>query len=292
MIVNVIIGPTASGKSALAVEYAARNNGVIINADAMQCYEALPILTAHPSADERAAAPHVLYGFLKSTQSISAAEWAKLAATEITKAFQNDQTPYIVGGTGLYIKALMDGLSPIPDIPAPVRQSVRARLPSEGLEIIYADLKNRDPAMADKLKPGDTQRILRAMEVLEATGKSLAAWQALPLVKPYPEDWQFHVTQLRPTPAALDQRIRTRLHVMLKMGAMDEVAQLSAAIDAGHVPENAPVTIALGFKNFRKVLKGDMSAVDAFEATAIESRQYTKRQRTWLRHQIRADVII
>jgi tRNA dimethylallyltransferase len=292
LIVHVIIGPTASGKSALAVEYAAKNNGVIINADAMQCYKALPILTAQPSADERAAAPHVLYGFLNSTQAISAADWAKLAADEITKAFQNNQTPYIVGGTGLYIKALMDGLSPIPDIPAPIRQSVRARLQSEGLEMIYADLKNRDPVMASRLKAGDSQRILRAMEVLEATGKSLSEWQALPLVKPYTQDWQFHVTQLRPTPAALDARIRTRLHAMLKMGAMDEVTQLSAAIDAGHVPENAPVTIALGFQHFRKVLKGQMQETDAFEATAIESRQYTKRQRTWLRHQIKADVII
>jgi len=289
--IKVIIGPTASGKSALAVDRALRDNGIVINADAMQCYDALPILTAQPSVAECKNIPHRLYSVLDANARMSAADWVRMASVEIEAALAAGQTPYLVGGTGLYIKALMDGLSPIPDIPDDVRTRVRARLDDEGLESIYADLKARDIKMAGKLKAGDTQRILRAMEVLEATGQSLAAWQAMPTVKP-PAHWQFHVIQMRPEREVLDAKIRARLRLMLDAGAMNEVRILAARIEKGEVAPDALVTVAHGFKNFSKVLQGTMALEDALEATAIEGRQYTKRQRTWLRHQIRADEII
>lgn len=289
--INVIIGPTASGKSALAVARAECDGGIIINADAMQCYDALPILTAQPDASDHARAPHRLYGTLDAAARMTAADWVHMAKQEIENALTQGRTPYLVGGTGLYIKALMEGLSPIPDIPEAVRASVRARIETEGLESVYADLAARDPVMAERLKAGDTQRILRAMEVLESTGKSLAYWQSIPLEGP-PADWRFHVVQLRPAREQLEAKIRARLQVMLASGVMDEVSALSGRIDAGEVPADAFVTVAHGFRHFRAVMKGTMSAADAFEATAIETRQYTKRQRTWLRHQIRADEVV
>ena len=291
MIIKVIIGPTASGKSALAVVRALADNGTIINADAMQCYDALPILTAQPTAAEKQNIPHMLYSVLSPQNSLTAADWVKLATDAIDKAHAANRTPYIVGGTGLYIKALMDGLSPIPDIPPNIRANVRSRIDTDGLPAVYADLQSRDPAMAAKLKAGDTQRILRAMEVLEATGISLAEWQSIPTQKP-PVHWQFHVTAINPPREVLEEKIRIRLKAMLAAGALDEVKSLSDKIDAGEVPDDALVTVAHGFKNFRRVLKNEMSLDDALEATAIEGRQYTKRQRTWIRHQIKADETI
>lgn len=291
MIVTVITGPTASGKSALAVARGKTDNAIIINADAMQCYDALPLLTAQPAAADQAELPHRLYSVLGANDALTAAGWVEHAAREIGAAFAAGKNPYLVGGTGLYLKALMEGLSPLPDIPAQVREGVRAREKTEGLEAIYADLKERDPAMAAKLKPGDTQRILRAMEVLEATGESLSVWQQLPPQKPAGA-WKYHVVQVNPPKEVLERNIRARLDSMVQAGVLDEVKTLSDRLDEGTVPENAAVTIAHGFRHLRAALKGRKTLEDALEDTAIETRQYTKRQRTWLRHQIRADETI
>jgi tRNA dimethylallyltransferase len=285
--VTVIIGPTASGKSALAVARGAVNDAIIINADAMQCYDALPVLTAQPTQTDQGGVPHKLYSALKSDQAVTAASWVEMAAKEIKAALAAGKNPYIVGGTGLYIKALMDGLSPIPDIPDDIRADVRARK----REDVYADLQTRDPVMAARLKPGDTQRILRAMEVLESTGESLSVWQSIPPQKPHGE-WDYHVVQLRPEKDILERNIRARLAGMIDAGVMDEVKNLSDRIEAGDVPDDALIIMAHGFRNFRNVLQGNMAMDDAIEATVVETRQYTKRQRTWLRHQIRADEII
>ncbi len=287
MQVTVIIGPTASGKSALAVARGARENAAIINADAMQCYDALPILTAQPRDDECAGLPHRLYGVLKSVQSVTAASWVDMAAQEINAAFADGRTPYIVGGTGLYIKALMEGLSPMPEIPVQIRDAVRART----REDLYADLQSRDPVMAQRLKPGDTQRIMRAMEVLETTGESLSVWQAMSPRKPRGA-WTYHVIAINPDKDILERNIRARLKGMVASGAVDEVRALSHELDAGNIPADALITMAHGFRALRRVVKGEMTLDDALEATAIETRQYTKRQRTWLRHQIRADEVL
>lgn len=270
---------------------AKKDNGAIINADVMQCYDALPILSAQPTSEEREDIPHWLYSVVDATARISAADWVKMATWEIDTAYENGYAPYIVGGTGMYIKALMDGLSPMPDIPDDVRAAVRAREKEQGLAAIYADLQIKDPVIAARLKPGDTQRILRAMEVVEATGTPLSEWQAAPLMKPE-RDWQFHVVQLRPEKEAREIKIRKRLENMLAAGALDEIKALSDRIDKGEVPDDAPIIIAHGFRPFRDALKGKMTMEDAMEQTAIETRQYTKRQMTWLRHQIRADEVI
>jgi len=281
------MGPTASGKSALAVARGAHDNAHIINADAMQCYDALPILTAQPPLHEQAGLSHALYGVLKPDKSVTAASWVDMAASEIRTAFDAGKTPYIVGGTGLYLKALMEGLSPMPDIPADIRDAVRART----REDIYADLQSRDPVMAQRLKAGDTQRLMRAMEVLEATGESLSVWQNMPPKKLHGE-WTYHVVAINPDKEILERNIRTRLGNMMKAGVMDEVKTLSDKIDTGVVAPDALIVMAHGFRNLRKTLNGDMSMDDAMEATVIETRQYTKRQRTWLRHQIKADEMI
>ena len=185
----------------------------------------------------------------------------------------------------------MDGLSPIPDISEDIRAAVRTREKEEGLAAVYADLQTRDPVMAGRLKPGDTQRILRAMEVLEATGESLSAWQNIPPIKPH-DGWDFHVIQMQPTKEVLEEKIRLRLAHMMKNGVMDEVAKLSERIDAGDVPHDAPIIVAHGFRHLRDFLKSKRNLEDALEDIVIETRQYTKRQRTWLRHQIRADEVI
>lgn len=253
----------------------------------MQCYDALPILTAQPPLSEQSGIPHKLYSVLKATDITTAAGWVDMAAEHIKAAFAQGKTPYLVGGTGLYIKALMDGLSPIPDVPADIRKQVRART----REDLYADLLARDPVMAAKLKSGDTQRIMRAMEVLEATGESLSVWQNIPPQKPHGE-WQYHVTQVNPPKEILERNIRARLKSMMNAGVMDEVRALSDKIDVGSVPADVPVIVAHGFRKLRAAIKGEKSLDDAIEETAIETRQYTKRQRTWLRHQIRADEVI
>lgn len=287
MTVTVIIGPTASGKSALAVERAKDDNGVIINADAMQCYDALPMLTAQPGNQEKQNVPHRLYGVLDANDRMSAADWVQMAAQEIRNAYEAGQKPYLVGGSGMYVKALMDGLSPMPDIPADIRADVRARDVAD----LYKILQDGDPMIAARLKPGDTQRIMRAAEVLLATGTPLSQWQAAPLQKP-PHDWRYHVVQLRPQSDVREMKIRARLKAMLDAGVMEEVKALSDRIDQNDVPEDAPIIIAHGFRHLRAALKGQKTLEHAMEDTAVETRQYTKRQMTWIRNQIRADEII
>lgn len=282
--IKIIIGPTASGKSALAVDRALQDGGVIINADAMQCYDALPILTAQPGIADMKSVPHRLYSVLGASESMSAADWAQMATTEIEQAQNSGHTPYLVGGTGMYIKALTDGLSPMPEIPDDLRASVRNQPVSD----LYKLLLDNDPVCAARLKPGDTQRIMRAAEVFLATNIPLSEWQNMPLKAP-PKDWVFYTITINPPKEVLEQKIYTRLKAMLDNGALHEVEALSNKIDLGEIPENAPLTVAHGFRHLRQVLKGKMTLPEAIEATTIETRQYTKRQRTWLRHQIKAD---
>ncbi|HEY8963542.1 MAG TPA: tRNA (adenosine(37)-N6)-dimethylallyltransferase MiaA [Alphaproteobacteria bacterium] len=291
-LIRVIFGPTASGKSSLAVgRCLALGDAIIINADAMQCYDALPILSAIPTQDEQRGVPHRLYGFLSATDTLNAAGWVAHAAREIEKAFANNQTPMIVGGTGFYIKALMEGLSPIPDIDPDIRAELMTQLEVKGLPALYMQLQTVDPVIAARLKPSDPQRIIRALEVYEGTGTPLSDWQDMPLEKPS-HDWQFHVTQINPSKEKLEHNIRARLKNMMDAGALAEARALSDRIDAGEVPENAAITIAHGFEYFRAYFKDQITLEDALEKTAIETRQYTKRQRTWLRHQLRADEIL
>ncbi|WP_435641051.1 tRNA (adenosine(37)-N6)-dimethylallyltransferase MiaA [Micavibrio aeruginosavorus] len=283
----IIGGPTASGKSALAVALAQKLNGVVINADSMQVYDALPRLSAQPDPNEQAGIPHHLYAALAPSEICSAQIWRKMALEEIAKAALNGKTPVIVGGTGFYMKALTDGMSPMPDVPVAVRNRAIMIIRSEGLAALQADLTRRDPVMAARLHMNDTQRITRAWEVIEATGKSLADWQSAP-AEPPPAHLTFDFIALTPPRDWLRERCALRFHHMMDRGVMDEVAQLQDQIDAGTVAETAPITNALGFRPLRALMRGRLPRDIAIERSINETRQYAKRQDTWFRHQIAA----
>ena len=283
---TIICGPTASGKSALAVDLAKEHNGVVINADSMQVYNALPMLTAQPDPQDFASVPHRLYGVLEPEKKCSAREWCDLAVAEIERTWSNNQHPVIVGGTGLYIKALMEGLSPIPDVPQDIRtegNNLQKKLGNPGF---HEMLQMLDPDMASRLNPNDTQRLIRAWEVITATGQSLAAWQNEPLQGP-PSDWRFSVIIMTPERTALHGRCNARFDWMMENGALQEVRDFCESLDSGAVPQDAPITHALGFHPLQDHLKGLLDQAKAIEKAKIETRQYAKRQDTWFRHQIR-----
>lgn len=283
----MIGGPTASGKSALALEHAIAKNGVVINADSMQLYDALPTLTAQPGTDDLAAAPHRLYACLPPDRTCSAAQWQALANAEIDAARASGKAPIVVGGTGFYLDALLNGLSPMPDVPAAIREQATQRQAALGNPGFHAELARRDPVMAKKLHPNDTQRLIRAWEVLEASGRSLAHWQAQPRQAP-PAGWRFRVTILLPERARLYQHCNDRFIQMINSGVLDEVEQLAARIENGAVAHDAAITHALGFRPLRQYLAGRLDRDSAIDQAQAETRQYAKRQTTWFRHQIKS----
>lgn len=289
--IHVVIGPTASGKSAFALSMAQRENGVVINCDAMQSYNALHVLTAQPDAEEQSLAPHRLYGHLHPSTHYSAAEWRKDAIQEIESAWDNGQTPILCGGTGFYLKALMEGLSPMPDVPDHVREDAIALHAEIGMVAFHEELKKRDPETASKIDPMNPQRNIRAWEVLMHTGKPLAQWQKEPLVGA-PEGWAFHVTALFPNREKLIAKINRRLDIMMDLGVLDEVRALDALIQSGAVPEDALIVKAHGFRPFRRYLNNEWTLDEAIEQTRTETRQYAKRQMTWLRNQLNIDDVI
>ena len=283
--IHIIAGPTASGKSARALEIAREQNGVIINCDSLQIYDALHILTAHPSNEEKQEIPHRLYGTLHTNGVCSAGNWREMVEPVIHEVINNGQTPIICGGTGLYIRALTDGLSPMPDIPEEVRESVVARYEEIGAEAFYAELKSRDPIMAERFHVNHKARIIRAMEVLDATGKSLAQWQELPREAP-PEDWDFTLHKVLPERETLYKRCNQRFEWMLENGALEEVKAFDTRIQSGEVKDGVPICKALGYKELRSYLNGENSREDAITAAQTSTRQYAKRQMTWLRNQL------
>ncbi|MCB9989704.1 MAG: tRNA (adenosine(37)-N6)-dimethylallyltransferase MiaA [Rhodospirillales bacterium] len=284
--VYVIAGPTASGKSARALELAADKDGIIINADSVQVYDALPTLAAQPSLEEQAQIPHELYGVLPPAQPCSAGNWCELALPVIERVLDEGRVPIVVGGSGLYIKALMEGLSPIPDIPDDVRQATVERHAELGNPDFHAALRERDPVMADRFHPFHTARLIRAWEVLEATGKSLAEWQKMPAEGP-PPHWKFDVTLVMPARDVLYDRCNRRFDVMLEHGALDEVKALDDLIRAGDVLDTVPVAKALGFRQLQSYLAGDMTLEEAVEKAKAKTRQFAKQQVTWFRHQVK-----
>lgn len=282
--ITIITGSTASGKTAFATEEAQRKNGVIINADAMQMYDALPILTAQPDANEQGAAPHRLYGSRPAGDDINAAEWRDMALAEIERCAQEGKHAIFVGGTNFYIMALIKGLSPIPDVDPAIREGLNTYRETRTAAEFFKEFASLDPVMAERLTPTDTQRIIRAWEILKGTGKSLAHWQDMPLITP-PPHYHFHLKILQPEKDALNKRIRSRIDKMIAAGALEEVQALSERIDAGKVPETALIVKAHGFRPFRRYLKGESSLEAAKTQTDTETRQYAKRQRTWCRTQ-------
>ena len=277
----LIAGPTASGKSALALALAEKVGGIVINADSMQVYRDLKIITARPLPEEEARAPHRLYGHVDAAENFSVGRWLADAGAVLKEAGEGGRLPIFAGGSGLYFKALTMGLSAIPPIPPDVRAAVRARLAEQGPQALHAELARRDPASDRRLMPGDRARIARALEVLEATGRPLSDWQreGMPaILDPGCATRIFLV----PDRAELYRRIDARFDAMLAAGAVDEVATLAAR----GLDPLLPAMKAHGVPWLRRHLAGELSLADAEAEAKKDTRHYAKRQVTWFRHQM------
>lgn len=288
----VIAGPTASGKSALAQAVAREFGGVIVNADSMQVYRELRLLTARPTAAAEAVLPHRLFGVLPGSEACSAARWRALALTAIVEADTMGRLPILVGGTGLYLRALIEGLAPAPAVPAGVRGRLRALHAEVGAEGLHRRLQARDPAMAARLRPSDPQRLIRALEVVESSGRSLADWQEAgpsrseaeggPLARPVA------TIVLEPPRAALYARCDRRFEAMLAEGALAEVERLLAM---GLDPE-LPAMKAIGVPELARHIRGETTLEAATADAQMATRRYAKRQITWFRHQLPRNLVL
>jgi tRNA dimethylallyltransferase len=277
----LIAGPTASGKSALALALAQSTGGVVINADSMQVYRDLRIITARPSAGEETMVPHRLYGHVDAAVNFSAGSWVADAAHVLAELRGQHRLAIFAGGSGLYFKALTRGLSAVPPIPPELRQSVRARLERDGAEALHAELALRDPASAERLKPRDRSRIARALEVVEATGRSLTDWHrdGLPPLLP---PGRFSALFVSPDRDALYARIDARFDAMLAAGALEEVGLLAAR----RLDPLLPAMKAHGVPALLRHLQGEITLEAAAAIGRADTRHYAKRQFTWFRHQL------
>lgn len=279
-LVVVVGGPTASGKSGLALGLAERFGGRVINADSMQLYAELTILTARPGPEEEARVPHRLYGVLPASERGSVARWREAALMEIRSAIARDALPIVVGGTGMYIRALMEGLVELPEIPEEIRERGRALYAEMGGETFRAALLERDPESVD-LAPADMTRLTRAWEVLEATGRSLRLWRR-ESTSAAPADLEFLPFVLDPPRETLYSACERRFDVMMERGALEEVR---AFVALGLDPD-LPANRALGVPELRRVLSGEWTLSHAVDKARQATRNYAKRQATWFRHQL------
>jgi tRNA dimethylallyltransferase len=277
----LIAGPTASGKSALAVGVAERLGGMVINADAMQVYRDLRILTARPGAAEEARVPHRLFGHVDAAETYSVGRWLRDVAPVLDEAARRGALPIVVGGTGLYLKALTGGLAAIPPIPARTREALRARLAVQGAGALHAELTQRDPVTAARLSPGDGVRIVRALEVIEATGRPLSAWHrtGMPALVDAQKALKVVLSLER---GKLHQRIDIRFDAMMANGALEEVQ----ALRARGLDPLLPAMKAHGVPRLIAALNGEIALLEAVEAAKRDTRRYTKRQLTWFRNQL------
>ncbi len=276
----LIAGPTASGKSALAVDIAERTGGVIVNTDSMQGYSILNVLTARPGEAELARAPHHLYGHVHPSVAYSTGAWLNDVNGLIDDGVLADRPVIFVGGTGLYFRALTEGISDMPAIPPTIRDRWRHELREQGSARLHQILLGQDPAAAMTLKPGDGQRIVRALEVLDASGRSILDWQAgrgQPLI----ERTSVHFFVIEPDRAELVGRIERRFDAMIGQGALEEVVELSAL----RLDPALPAMKAIGVRELQASIAGEMQLPEAIERAKIATRQYSKRQSTWFRNQ-------
>ncbi len=278
--VLVITGPTASGKSALALDAAGAFDGTVINADSMQVYRELKILTARPSVEAEKRVPHKLFGVLPTSEPCSAGRWLKMAVAEIEAAHSRGSLPIVVGGTGLYIKALTEGLAEIPDISEDIRAEARTLHASLGGEAFRAELAKLDPEAAAKLPVGDSQRLVRAFEVARATGRPLANWQD-EVAPAMGLGARFATIALIPPRQLLYAACEARVDLMIAAGAVAEVKALAAL---GLAP-GLPALKAVGVPELSRHLRGEASLEEAVGAAKRATRNYAKRQLTWLRTQ-------
>nr|WP_210328803.1 tRNA (adenosine(37)-N6)-dimethylallyltransferase MiaA [Mesorhizobium amorphae] len=277
----MIAGPTASGKSALALDLAERSGGIIVNTDSMQGYSVLDVLTARPSAAELGRVPHFLYGHVHPSVAYSTGAWLRDVTKLIDDGTFSERPVIFVGGTGLYFRALAEGISDMPEIPQSIRDRWRHELKEQGAARLHSILLREDSAVAMQLKPTDSQRIVRALEVLDASGRSIADWQAArgrPLIDR--DSARFLV--IEPDRAELVERIEARFDRMLDKGALDEVKRLVAL---GLDPD-LPAMKAIGVRELQAAMAEQMGFPEAIERAKIATRQYAKRQATWFRHQL------
>jgi tRNA dimethylallyltransferase len=279
----IVAGPTASGKSALAMMLAERLRGVtgldpvIINADAMQCYRELRIITARPAPEDEVRVPHALYGVRAAAEPGSVAWWREAALAAMTTARTERRLPILTGGTGLYFASLTDGLAAIPPPTPAAREEARQLLKDLGPATLHARLAEADPESAARLRPTDSQRIARAWEVWRSTGRSLAVWQSAASA---PAPWRFTAILLDPPRPDLRAAIATRLAAMLRAGALEEVrALLDLNLDA-----TLPAMRAHGVPELAAHLRGELTLEQATRRIELVTGQYTKRQGTWFRH--------
>jgi tRNA dimethylallyltransferase len=274
--VALIAGPTASGKSALALALAEKHQGTVINADSMQVYADLRVLTARPTPEDESRAPHRLFGHVDGADAYSAARWAAEARGAIAEAHEQGRLPILVGGTGMYLRTLLEGIAPVPEIDPDVRKAVRTLAVAEA----HAQLARHDPEAAARLNPRDTTRVARALEVVCATGKPLAHWQAR-TIGGIAGDIHLAAVILLPDRDWLGARIDSRFAEMLAQGRAEATA-LFARTD---IPDDAPVLRAIGIPELRALFAGETDVGQAAAAGALATRQYAKRQYTWFRRQ-------
>ncbi len=277
----LIAGPTASGKSAMALDFAEREGGVVVNTDSMQGYSVLNVLTARPSEADLARAPHELYGHIHPSRAYSTGAWLRDVKRLHDEGVLARRVPVFVGGTGLYFRALVEGLSEMPDIPKSTRDRWRWELNERGPERLHRILRQEDPEAAAVIRPSDGQRVVRALEVLEASGRSILVWQA-ERGKPLIDRASARFFVIEPERAFLVGRIERRFDGMIDAGALDEVAALSAL----KLDPVLPATKAIGFRELEAALEGRIDMAEAIERAKIATRQYAKRQATWFRHQL------
>jgi len=277
----LIAGPTASGKSALALVLAEKLGGAIINADSLQVYRDLRIITARPPPAEEARVPHRLYGHVDAAENFSVGRWCTEIADVLAATKRESQAAIVVGGTGLYFSALTQGLAAVPPIPAQIRNEVRGRLASDGVEALHAELTRRDPAAAARLMPGDRARVTRALEVILATGRSLLLWHEANMPARVDAALAAKVF-LMPDRDELLRRIDARFDAMMAAGALEEVRALAGR----RLDPNLPAMKAHGVPWLIRHLNGEIALAEAIEGGKRDTRQYTKRQATWFRNQL------
>ena len=279
--VVVIAGPTASGKSALAIDVASICNGEIINADSMQVYKDIPILSACPTAEDMARIPHHLYQIYDASVNGTVVEWLDKAVNAIKQCWQKEKMPVVVGGTGMYICNLMYGTTTVPENTQDTRDEMRKLCQKIGLQNIYNKLLEVDPISAAKIHAGDTSRVLRAYGVYVQTGVSLSTWQAQPMIKKLPEA-DFRVVRLLPLKEEIDARCFIRFDNMMEQGSLAEVTRLAER----KLPDTLPAMKALGVPELMRFVHGECSLDEAISLGKLHTRQYAKRQKTWFSHQI------
>lgn len=287
-VIFVIGGPTASGKSLVAQNLAHVLNGVVVNADSIQLYRELPLLTAQPTLEEMAGLPHRLYGTLTSQDAVTAALWTTWTWKEIESAHGLNKIPIIVGGSGFYLKALTEGLSRMPEISSDIRLKGQIIKEEQGLEVIFNVLQHHDPETAKKLSPNDTQRILRAWEVWETTKIPISIWKRHHSIDAQKiQNYKFVKIYINPPRDQLYQKINKRVLEMMEKGVLNEVQNFSKL----DISNNHPLLKAIGVHELTQYLKESISLDTAIDQMQTKTRQYAKRQITWFSNQFKADLM-